>query len=118
MKEHYMDCWFDDLSCDLEKTYGSEFVDILSDLVDEGKAKEVYQLYRLLMAQQNNNNSSNNKSQNPTNNFGLSFADIEDMLEKSSCPVIDTLNKKCECGSKHTSRPNYHLDFCPLAKKD
>jgi hypothetical protein len=21
----------------------------------------------------------------------------------------------CECGAKHTSRPSYHLKFCPLA---
>ena len=23
---------------------------------------------------------------------------------------------KCECGAKHTSRPNYHLQYCPMAK--
>ncbi len=25
--------------------------------------------------------------------------------------------KKCECGAKFTSRPNYHLDWCPLYEK-
>lgn len=24
---------------------------------------------------------------------------------------------KCECGAKHTSRVNYHSDYCPLYKK-
>jgi hypothetical protein len=116
MKEQYMDCWFDDVSTDLEKVYGETFINILSDLVDEGKASEVYQLYQILMAQQTKNQAGSTKPQ-PTTNFGLSFSDIEDMLDKS-CPVIETLSKKCECGSKHTSRPNYHLDFCPLASKD
>ncbi len=22
----------------------------------------------------------------------------------------------CECGSKHTSNPNWHMNFCPLSK--
>ena len=26
--------------------------------------------------------------------------------------------KKCECGAKFTSRPDYHSDYCPLYKKE
>ena len=38
---------------------------------------------------------------------------------------IDTLEfnfrkmiKKCECGAKHTSFPNFHMSFCQLHKED
>ncbi|CAB4125619.1 hypothetical protein UFOVP53_183 [uncultured Caudovirales phage] len=27
-------------------------------------------------------------------------------------------DKKCECGAKFTSRPDYHSDYCPLYKKE
>lgn len=26
--------------------------------------------------------------------------------------------KSCTCGARHTSRPDYHLDFCDLYKKE
>ena len=48
---------------------------------------------------------------------GISGRDIDDLLlidDFGDRPIWNKPEKKCECGAKFTSRPNYHSDYCPL----
>lgn len=41
---------------------------------------------------------------------------IQEEHEIQNWYILETENK-CSCGAKHTSRPEYHLDFCDLYKR-
>ena len=49
----------------------------------------------------------------------LKGKEIDDMeyLSDFESMIWGTPPKKCECGAKHTSRPDFHSDWCPLYKE-
>jgi hypothetical protein len=49
----------------------------------------------------------------------ISGTQIDDLVHLTDFEAMiwGTPDKKCECGAKYTSRPDYHLDWCPLYKK-
>jgi hypothetical protein len=65
----------------------------------------------------NSHISSHRTAFDPVYNFTTS---IDTMCNEA--PIYDLTGqmiwskpeKKCECGAKFTSRPNYHSDYCPL----
>ena len=71
----------------------------------------------------NNSISSHRTAFDPvynTQEIGLDGRYIDDLLltdEFEGRAIWGRPEKKCECGAKFTSRPNYHLDWCPLYEK-
>ena len=62
--------------------------------------------------------SSPHLSKEETEEFTKIISQIEwpDLEDDDETPP--PVPKKCECGAKFTSNPNYHMDWCPMGKDD
>lgn len=63
-----------------------------------------------------NNKRSTDPVYNTSNNCNYSI-DEAVTFDEIGQMIWNRPEKKCECGAKYTSRPNYHLDWCPLYEK-
>jgi hypothetical protein len=65
------------------------------------------------------NKRSTDPVYNTTNGYNYSNIVIDEAVTFDEIGQMMWIipQKKCECGAKYTSRPNYHLDWCPLYEK-
>lgn len=82
----------------------------LKSLIDYRVSNNLYMSHKLyqILATMNSNKSDPVYGYNPCG----------EIIDRNIPPkAYGWGEKKCECGAKYTSRPNYHLDWCPLYEK-